>query len=88
MRAIRTIIVGAVLTGCLAGPVFAQGKTKGPEETPLQLEEKQKQRDAAEIDQQYKSTLRRTRGGATTVATPADDPWSNMRGANDAKPKR
>jgi hypothetical protein len=53
----------------------------------MQLEEKQKQRDAAEIDQQYKSTLRRTRGG-TTAATPTDDPWSNMRGSTDTKPKR
>jgi len=56
----------------------------------MQLEEKQKQRDAADVDQQYKSTLRRTRGGGTTAATPTDDPWSNMRGsgATDTKPKR
>jgi hypothetical protein len=83
----RTIIAGAVLTGCLTGSVYAQ-KAQAPQETPMQLEEKQKQKDAETIDRQYKSTLQRTRGGGSTVATPADDPWSNMRGANDSKPKR
>lgn len=86
MAVMKTIIVGAVLAGCLAGPAFAQ---KAPDQTPMQMEEKQKQRDAAEIDQQYKSTLRRTRGGGSTAAAPAtDDPWSNMRGSGDSKPKR
>lgn len=88
MAVMRTIIVGAVLAACLAGPVYAQGNTKGPDATPMQLEEKQKQRDAAEVDQQYNSTLRRTRGGGTTAATPTDDPWSNMRGSADTKTKR
>lgn len=87
MAVMRTIIAGAVLAGCFAGPAFAQ---KAPDQTPMQMEEKQKQRDAAEIDRQYKSTLRRTRsGGGSTAATPAaDDPWSNMRGSGDSKPKR
>lgn len=86
MAVMRTIIAGAVLAGCLAGPAFAQ---KAPDQTPMQIEEKQKQRDAAEIDQQYKSTLKRTRSGGGTAAAPAaDDPWSNMRGSGDSKPKR
>jgi hypothetical protein len=88
MAVLRTIIAGAVLAGCLAGPVYAQGKTQAPQETPMQAEEKQKQKDAETIDKQYKSTLQRTRGGGSTAATPADDPWSNMRGTNDTKPKR
>jgi hypothetical protein len=85
MAVMRTIVVGAVLAGCLAGPAYAQ---KAGDETPLQLEEKQKQRDATSIDQQYKSTLQRTRNGGTTAAPTADDPWSNMRGGNDPKTKR
>ncbi len=88
MRVIKTIIVGALLAGYLAGPVHAQGMSPENDESPLQLEEKQKQREAASVDKQYKSTLQRTRGGATTAATPADDPWSNMRGSGDAKAKR
>lgn len=84
MAVMRTIIAGAVLAASLAGPASAQ---KAPDQTPMQMDEKQKQRDAAEIDQQYKSTLKRTRSG--TAATPAaDDPWSNMRGSGDSKPKR
>jgi hypothetical protein len=88
MRVLKTIIAGAVLSGCLAGPVYAQGKGAPKDETPMQLEEKQKQRDAESIDRQYKSTLQKTRSGGNTAAAPADDPWSNMRGGGDTKPKR
>ncbi len=87
MAVMRTMIVGAVLAGCLAGPAFAQ---KAADPTPMQIEEKQRQREADSIDQQYKSTLQRTRSsGGTTAAKPAaDDPWSNMRGSSDSKTKR
>jgi hypothetical protein len=88
MRVIKAIIAGALLTGCLAGPVYAQMSPDKDGDSPLQLEEKQKQREAASVDRQYKSTLQRTRGGATTAATPVDDPWSNMRGSSDTKTKR
>jgi hypothetical protein len=87
MRAIRTIIVGAVLAGGLAGSAHAQD-AKAPADTPMQVEEQTKRRDVEAIDRQYKATLQRTRGGGSTTAAPVDDPWSNMRGGNDAKPKR
>ncbi len=88
MAVMRTFIAGAVLAG-LAGPAYAQGKgSKPPDQTPMQQEEQQKQREADSIDRQYKSTLQRTRGGGTTTATPVDDPWSNMRGTTDTKTKR
>lgn len=89
MSVMKTIVVGALLAGSLASPVYAQNISKGPAapDTPMQMEEKQKQRDAAEVDQQYKSTLRRTRSGGSTAAAPADDPWSNMRGDAGTKPK-
>ena len=90
MRAIKTIIVGALLAGYLAGPVYAQGMSPGNDDSPMKLEEKQKRLEAASVDKQYKSTLQRTRGGGgnSTAATPVDDPWSNMRGSSDTKPKR
>jgi hypothetical protein len=89
MRAIKTIIVGALLAGYLAGPVYAQGMSpEKDDESPLKLEEKQKRLEAASVDKQYKSTLQRTRGNGSTAAAPADDPWSNMRGTTDTKPKR
>ncbi len=88
MRLLKTIIACAVLAGCLAGPVFAQGKGAPKDETPMQLEEKQKQREADSIDRQYKSTLQKTRNGAGTAAAPTDDPWSNMRSGGDTKPSR
>jgi hypothetical protein len=87
MRVIKTIIVGALMAGCLTGPVYAQMSPDKDGDSLLQLEEKQKQREAASVDRQYKSTLQRTRSGGT-AATPADDPWSNMRGTSDTKTKR
>jgi hypothetical protein len=87
MRAIKTIIVGALLAGYLTGPVYAQMSPENDDDSPLKLEEKQKRREAASVDKQYKSTLQRTRGNSTAAA-PVDDPWSNMRGTADTKPKR
>jgi hypothetical protein len=87
MTVMRTLLAGAVLAACCAGPVYAQGKSsKGPDSTPMQLEDAAKQRDRDSIDKQYRATLQKTRG-ATTAARP-DDPWQNMRGAEDVKPKR
>jgi hypothetical protein len=80
MLILRALIVGAVLTGCLASPVYAQKKT------PMQLIDEQKKKDAEEADKQYKSTMERTRKDA--VETRASDPWQNMRGADDSKTKR
>jgi hypothetical protein len=89
MAVMRTMIVGAILAGCLSGAAYAQkGGGAKPDDTPMQMEEKQKQRDADSIDRQYKSTLQRTRGGGTTTTPPSDDPWSNMRGGGDTKAKR
>jgi hypothetical protein len=86
MAVMRTMIVGAVLAGSLAGLAHAQ---KAPDATPMQMEDQQKRRDADSIDRQYKSTLQRTRSGGSTAATPAvDDPWSNMRGSSDSKPAK
>jgi hypothetical protein len=87
MTVMRTLLAGAVLAACCAGPVYAQGRTsKGPDATPMQLEDAAKQRDRDSIDKQYRSTLEKTRG-ATTAARP-DDPWANMRSTDDVKPKR
>jgi hypothetical protein len=85
MIVIRTLLAGAALAACFAGPVYAQGKaSKGPDATPMQLEDAAKQRDRDSIDLQYRTTLQRTRAGETARA---DDPWANMRGDADVKPK-
>jgi hypothetical protein len=82
MAVMRALIVGAVMVGCFARPVYAQ---KQEDKTPLQLEDDQKKRDADAIDRQYKSTLDRTRKNTTETRA---DPWSNMRGNDDSKTKR
>jgi hypothetical protein len=55
-------------------------------DSPMVQEEKQKKKDAASVDQQYKATLRRT--NQDTVTPARADPWQNMRGADDSKAKR
>ena len=84
MSALRALIIGAVLAGCLAGPVYAQQK-KSPAtpQTPVDL---QKIRDAEAIDKEYKATLERTR--KETVDARTKDPWQNMRGSDDPKTKK
>jgi hypothetical protein len=84
MANLRTLIVGAVMTGCLAGPVYAQQQKEDP--NPLRREEIQRRKDDEAIDKQYKSTLQRTR--KDTTETRSSDPWQNMRGGDDSKTKR
>lgn len=85
MTVMRTLLAGAVLAACFAGPVYAQGKSaKGPDTTPMQLEDAAKERERDNIDKQYRTTLQKTRGNE---AARADDPWANMRGDADVKSK-
>jgi hypothetical protein len=81
---IRSLIVGAIVAGSFAGPAFAQK----PEKTPMQMEQEQKKKDAEAIDKQYKATLDRIKRNETQTEIRANDPWSNMRGPDDSKPKR
>jgi hypothetical protein len=81
MAVLRALIAGALMAGCIAGPVNAQG---GP--NPLKIEKDERRKDGEEIDRQYKSTLQRTRKDATE--TRATDPWQSMRGTDDSKTKR
>ena len=74
----RRVTVAIVLLAILTTPVYAQGR--GRQETP---EEIQKKKEAEAVDQQYKSTLKRTnKDESTPVRT---DPWANMRAPNDGK---
>jgi hypothetical protein len=75
----RRVTVAVVLLAILATPVYAQGRG-GRQDTP---EEIQKKKEAEAVDQQYKSTLKRTnKDESTPVRT---DPWANMRAPNESK---
>jgi hypothetical protein len=84
VTAMARYIVAIVMLAVIAGPALAQQKS-APPPNPLADEDKQKIKDAEAIDKQYKSTLRRTDPAATSARV---DPWQNMRGADDSKPKR
>jgi hypothetical protein len=85
MTVLKTLLAGTVLAACLAQPVYAQSKaSKGPDATPMQLEDQAKERDRESIDKQYRSTLQKTRSNEPAKA---DDPWANMRGDAELKPK-
>jgi hypothetical protein len=82
MFAMKRLIAATVALAFLTGPVFAQ---ESKDDDPIIMDQKQKKKDAEEIDKRYKSTLDKTRQETTAVKT---DPWSNMRGADDSKAKR
>jgi hypothetical protein len=69
----------------LTGPVFAQASR---DDDPVVMQDKQRSKDAEDVDKQYKRTLDKTR--KATEATSRTDPWSNMRGTgtDDSKTKR
>ena len=78
----KKIAIGLIVLGVLAGPALAQKRGGGGAQQPTP-EELEKKRDAAELDLQYKETLRRSNAGATTPVRV--DPWANMRGGNEPK---
>jgi hypothetical protein len=73
----RRTAIAVVLLAILATPVYAQ-RGQQRQETP---EDVRKKKDAEALDQEYKSTLKRTnKEDAVRI-----DPWANMRAPNDGK---
>ena len=77
----RKLVIALVAAGILALP--AQAQKRGAEQGPTP-EEILKKRDAADLDQQYNTTIKRTQ---SDVQASKKDPWANMRGSADAKQK-
>jgi len=75
----RRMTIAVVLLAILTTPVYAQGgRPQQRQETP---EDIRKKKDAEALDQEYKSTLKRTnKEDAVRI-----DPWANMRAPNDGK---
>lgn len=86
MALVKSFIVGTVIAVGLAGPSLAQQK-EAPK-NPLLVEEEAKRKDDAAIDQQYRATLERIKRNGTPTETKTNDPWQNMRSADDSKAKR
>lgn len=73
--------IGIVVLASLSVPAFAQQKEQ------YEAEDRQKKRDDAALDQQYRSALQRMQQQKQQQqGTSARDPWANMR-ANE-QPKR
>jgi len=75
--------IGLAYLTVVGGAAFAQDARQ--DDDPVVLEQKRKRREADDVDKRYKSTLQRTQG--STPAAPVD-PWSNMRGGDNANGKR
>ena len=76
----RRTTIAVVLLAMFATPVFAQGRGQ-PQPRQETAEEIQKKKEAESVDQQYKSTLKRTQKEENVRI----DPWANMRAPNDGK---
>ena len=74
----RRTTTALVLLAILTTPVYAQAGRQQRQETP---EDIRKKKDAEALDQEYKSTLKRTnKEDAVRI-----DPWANMRAPSDGK---
>jgi hypothetical protein len=80
----KRLMISAAVLGLLAGPALAQPKEQRLGGANPAADEA-KASEAAAVDRQYRSTIERLRKDGATVKT---DPWSNMRGTDDAKTKR
>ena len=81
----RRVTIGVLLLAILAAPAYAQDDKKKDEDNPMAAIEANKRRENAELEKQYKRTLRATDAKATPAV---NDPWANMRGTDASKPKR
>jgi hypothetical protein len=74
----KRVIAAALVLAFFTGPVFAQPSN---EDDPIILQDKNRKKDAEDVDKQYKRTLDKTR--KASEATARTDPWSNMRAPAD-----
>jgi len=74
----RKLVASAVALAILTLPAFAQKK----EDEPLEVIEKDKQKQTEALDKQYKRMMDRNRKEGDA---PKTDPWATMRGPNDGK---
>ncbi len=83
MKKLIAIMLAAVVLGALTAPVYAQRSRSAPKNA-TEAEAQQKQEEAERIDRQYKAALKRMDNKTENVVI---DPWKDMRGTDDAKPK-
>jgi hypothetical protein len=79
-RLTASLLVLAVLTT----PVLAQSRRTPPGARQPTAEELQKQKEAAEIENQYKATIKATPGKSATN----NDPWALVRGMDGKSGQR
>jgi Cu2+-containing amine oxidase len=84
--AMKRLIAIIAALAALTGPLYAQMGKRERVQTPLQIDEQQKKKDAAKAEKEYQATMRKTQ--AQETAQTVVDPWLNLRGADDAKTKR
>jgi hypothetical protein len=83
----KRIAIGLALLAMLAVPVHAQEEESQKDKDNLLLQEwKNKQRENADVEKQYKRTMQQLNSQPTAAAN--KDPWANMRGTDASKPKR
>ena len=75
----KKLVLAAVTISAFGTPVLAQKQ----DDSPMAILEKEKQKQAEQLDQQYKRMIDRTRKDET--ASTRNDPWANMRAPNDGK---
>ena len=73
----KRLIVATLLLVPMTAPAFAQASR---DDDPIIMQDKNRKKEAEEVDKQYTRTLDKTSKPTTGVRA---DPWSNMRGPAD-----
>jgi hypothetical protein len=84
--AMKRLIAILAALAALTAPLYAQMSSRQRVQTPLQIDEAQKKKDAEKAEKEYQATMRKTQ--AQETAQRVIDPWLNLRGADEAKTKR
>jgi hypothetical protein len=72
----RRLTLAFLALAVLAGPSLAQDRMRSRPPAAMTEQEQQRQREAADIERQYKATIKATPGKAAAN----NDPWAIVRG--------
>jgi hypothetical protein len=81
----KYVFAAAMTMAVLAGPAYAQ-MSMGADKTPLQLKYEREDKERAENEKAYNTTMKRLKSQAP--ATTNSDPWKTVRPASESNAKR
>jgi hypothetical protein len=83
----RYVLAAAAMMAMLAGPAYSQMKMGGGEKDPLQSMYERQDKEKADIERDYNTTMKRLKA-QNAVTTTNSDPWRGVRQGGETSAKR